>query len=256
MGLLTLINDMSNQDITTAVDEDIAIELNRVISVCKTIVDNYSDFIIEIGVSPAECLLKRIKEIGSFGFHIVYNEQACDSSNISMIKEELHEMLESIIGGELEGVSSINKTEFMNGVTSKTHYVPIISQLSSLTKDNILSFLDNYNKELLEALRVLCIDCNLEISIPANIQFAKTKHVVAHFNSYVDCIAFTQDCNKKSGLFGIWNFSTISKPKKGSISIIPVVGDLTTECNLPYIKISKEDFSTKSSEEISTQSEE
>lgn len=155
-------------------DRTVNEDFTKLINMAKSYAKYSEGFIVEIHVSPIDIFAKRLREIDSLDFVIIYNSNVCpeEGMTIKSMKTHYADIWRSMLEDEFSVPIDIGKISFELGLSTSLPLCCLYSVFPTLDVAN-LSFSD------IDIFKTL-IRNGVNISIPNSYPFMKYKSIFLH----------------------------------------------------------------------------
>lgn len=219
-------------------NEDLRIDVEKLINIANDLVYMTDDFIYGVYVSPMSILQTKLSDVKTIKFHIVYNNQYVGDA-LSDKKEVCTELINSFCTDEFDGMKGIEKVDYSTSLYQKESYLLLFSVFGEI---NINELKDNDIKLLWSLLST----DKYTVSLPNTFPYEDKHSILIHCNDYSGITYMITDLNSSLDKYGVEIKQEESKSiKLKAYAYIPIVGHKSIGYTLPYTYITKDTFNNQ-----------
>lgn len=216
-------------------DEDLQIDIDKLIGIANDLVYMTDDFIFSIYVSPMSILQKKLKEVKDVKFHIVYNAEYTGTKYVEA-KELCTSLLDEFCKNEFDGLDGVSYIDYSTRMFEDESALILYSVFGEF---DVNSLDDSEYMMLWNLLQ----ETGYSISAPNTFPYERKHSIMLHCQSYVDVPRMgiiLKEVDKRLGTSIIQEEAKPVKIKK--FAYIPIVGLKKVEYGIPYTYITKDSF--------------
>lgn len=210
-------------------NEELVITFNRLLRLTNMLVEIMGDFLIEIGISPADIIQKKVEDVRQIQFFLIWNLSY--KNEFAQKRQLCEETIKALIADEFEYITEVIPSQYFTSIDWTT---PV------LTISSVVKYLDNSAVTVLDAqtLAEILENDKYQISIPTSLPYQYKTVIFMHSDSIIGIIDMEDYINslQESGA----SVALIGKDKKKTrFVVIPILGLNSLQYDIPYVQITK-----------------
>ena len=217
-------------------NEDLQIDVEKLIGIANDLVYMTDDFIFGVYVSPMSLLQRKLSEVKDIKFHIVYNCEY-NGARYSEAKEVCTGLIDEFCKDEFEGLSGISYVDYTTNMYQDESALLLYSVFGEFNINGV----DDPEYILLWNLLQ---STGYSISVPNTFPYEQRHSVMLHCPSYMDIPrmqAVIKTAEKSLNVNIVQEDMKSVRVKK--FAYIPIVGMSRMNYRIPYTYIDKNSFS-------------